>query len=156
MVKSKNLNWSVAYGEAVCYIDTKPQTKKCLYIQVRFIKTSFNNCLAVSESFCVKNGTWDFKSIKQSFGSGGVTSLYVFSIGIFLLNLSLFMATMYKFYKCQQLTHKQVRKGPICLVLHLLILQKINQSFLVSTPLMLASYQMLSISNNAMLHMSSL
>ena len=39
-------------------------------------------------------------------------SLYVSSIGIFLLNLSLFMATVYKFYKCQQLTNKQVREGP--------------------------------------------
>ena len=60
------------------------------------------------DSDCVKNGTWAFKNIELSFGTDGVITLYVFSAVVFLFNLILFAATLYKFFRCHALSKQQV------------------------------------------------
>ena len=60
------------------------------------------------DSDCVENGTWTFKNIESSFGTDGVITLYVSSTFVFLFNLILFAATLYKFFRCNALSKQQV------------------------------------------------
>ena len=62
----------------------------------------------LQEKNCVENGTWTFDIIESSFGTDGVITLYVFSIFVFLFNLILFAAILYKFFKCHALSKQQV------------------------------------------------
>ena len=96
---------------------------------------------------CIENGTWTYENIEQSWGTGGVITLYFFSIFVFIFNLALFLAIVYKFFKCHALSRKQViGYGKLLKTISLIIWQMFNQSIMVSVPLTMASYQMLSIS----------
>ena len=102
---------------------------------------------------CVDNGTWTFEKIESSFGRDGVITLYVFSTFVFLLNLILFLATVYKFFQCHVLTKHQVETNEKMREIErksisFIIFQIFNQSIMVSIPLIMAGYQMFSISRN--------
>lgn len=83
----------------------------------------------MSDQVCVENGTWTYENIELSWGTGGVITIYFFSIFAFIFNLALYGAILYKFFKCHELSRTQI----------------FNQSIMVSVPLTMASYQMLSI-----------
>ena len=75
----------------------------------RRVHHGFNQNSNFSDHVCVENGTWTYKNIEQSWGTGGVITLYFFSIFVFIFNLALFLAIVYKFFNCHALSRKQVK-----------------------------------------------
>ena len=90
------------------YVDYKMQfIKNNLYVMIH--RFSIEDSFQLEMVECIEDGGIpSFEQYKSSFGYSGVLLLYIFSVIVFLYNLSLFGFTIYTFYKSKLFSKSKV------------------------------------------------